>query len=298
MDWRARFEEIVEVGMVRRLLTIARDEDLGEIGDVTSQALIPADRTGRLVMRAREEGMVAGLAALPMATEIFGGGAKWLARSCDGSRAQPGIVLGEFSGPLRALLALERTALNLVGRLSGIATITQHFVQEVAGTRAVICETRKTTPGLRTLEKYAVVCGGGTLHRRGLFDAILVKDNHIAGIDPSDLAAVLEPALRAARDRWTLRFVEVEVDSLDQLDAVLALPAGLVDIVLLDNMSESVLREAVMRRSAQAPSVLLEASGGVSLATVRGVAETGIDRISVGSLTHGARALDVGLDAA
>lgn len=297
MDARACFEEITADGSLRRLLTLARDEDLGAAGDVTSQALIPADRQTSLAMRVREEGVVAGLEAMPLVAELFGGGARWTAEARDGDHVPADTTLGRWLGPLRAVLGLERTALNLVGRMCGIATLTRRFVRLVEGTGAVICETRKTTPGLRGMEKYAVACGGGTLHRRGLFDAVLVKDNHIAGVPAHELAPVLQPALRAARARWTLRFVEVEVDSLAQLDAVLSLPVGLVDIVLLDNMDERTLREAVSRRRARAPLVQLEASGGVTLDTVGAIARTGVDRISVGALTHGARALDVGLDA-
>jgi nicotinate-nucleotide pyrophosphorylase (carboxylating) len=169
-------------------------------------------------------------------------------------------------------------------------------VQAIEGTRAVICDTRKTTPGLRGLEKYAVRCGGGTTHRLGLFDAMLIKDNHIVGVPIEKLARTLSKAVIAARNAHALRFVEVEVDSLQQFQHVLKLDAGLVDVVLLDNMSVGELRDASLLRSSHRPDLLLEASGGVTLDNVRSIASTGVDRISVGAITHSAPALDIGLD--
>jgi nicotinate-nucleotide pyrophosphorylase (carboxylating) len=191
------------------------------------------------------------------------------------------------------LLMMERTALNFLQRLSGIATLTARFVAEVAGTKAVILDTRKTTPGWRALEKYAVRCGGGTNHRFGLYDAVLIKDNHLAwlaeGGDPIGRAVA---AARAGAPKGN-KFIEVEVDTLEQLDR--ALEVG-PDIILVDNLGPEKLAEAVRRRDAKAPGILLEASGGVTLETVRGLALTGVDRISVGALTHSAPALDIGLD--
>ena len=222
----------------------------------------------------------------------------WKAVAADGQTVASGDVLAELSGPVRQMLTAERLLLNLVGRLSGVATLTRQFVDAVRGTSARIYDTRKTTPGWRRLEKYAVKCGGGCNHRTGLFDAVLIKDNHLAWMQlrPGD-------AVRRAREflRTTLRdpaqaeamIIEVEVDTLDQLDD--ALPAG-PDIVLLDNMSLDQLRAAVARRNAVAPDIELEASGGVNLRTVCGIAETGVDRISVGALTHSAISLDVALD--
>jgi nicotinate-nucleotide pyrophosphorylase (carboxylating) len=186
--------------------------------------------------------------------------------------------------------------LNLLGRACGVASLARRFVDAVDGTCAVICDTRKTIPGLRSLDKYAVRCGGGVLHRCGLHDAALYKDNHLAGVAAPDLASVITAAARAARDEGPLRFVEVEVDSLRQLEAVLTVDAGVVDIVLLDNMSLEQLRAAVAMRDERRDEMLLEASGGITLARVRDVAETGVDRISAGALTHAAPALDVGLD--
>ena len=194
---------------------------------------------------------------------------------------------------MRSLLAMERTALNFLQRLSGIATMTAQFVTRVAGTKAVILDTRKTTPGWRALEKYAVRCGGGTNHRAGLYDAVLIKDNHLAwlaeGGDPIGQAVKLA---REGAPKGT-KFIEVEVDTLEQFDR--ALEVG-PDIILIDNLGPEKLAEAVRRRDERAPGILLEASGGVTLATVRALAETGVDRISVGALTHSAPALDIGLD--
>jgi nicotinate-nucleotide pyrophosphorylase (carboxylating) len=208
----------------------------------------------------------------------------------EGSRCERGTTLASVAGPMRSLLAAERTALNFLQRLSGIATLTRKFVDAVAGTRARLLDTRKTTPGWRLLEKYAVRQGGGFNHRTGLFDGILIKDNHLAGLG-GDVRRAIETA-RAFPGNEGLA-VEVEVDGLQQLEIALAARA---DIVLLDNMPLADLRAAVARRDAVAPKTLLEASGGVNLQTVRDVAATGVDRISVGALTHSAPALDIGLD--
>lgn len=186
--------------------------------------------------------------------------------------------------------------LNLVGRLSGIATLTRLYVDAIAGTTTVICDTRKTTPGMRSLEKYAVRCGGGTLHRLGLHDAVLFKDNHLQHLGPGEFAPTVAAAAKAARDRYDLRFVEVEIDTLEQLHLVLEIERGLIDMVLLDNMSLDQMRDAIICRDRLAPDLLLEASGGIALDHVRAVAEAGVDRISVGALTHSAPSLDVALD--
>jgi len=193
------------------------------------------------------------------------------------------------------VLTFERTLLNLVSRLCGIATRTATFVA-TAGGGALVTDSRKTTPGLRRFEKYAVACGGGYLHRLGLDDAVMYKDNHLAAVPEADLAAALSDAIRRARADRPLRFTCVEVDRLDQLDVVLGLDAGLVDIVLLDNMDPDTLREAVSRRDAAGSRVVLEASGGVTLETIAAIAATGVERIAVGSITHGATWLDIGLD--
>jgi nicotinate-nucleotide pyrophosphorylase (carboxylating) len=210
----------------------------------------------------------------------------------DGTSLEPGQVFGRLEGDTRALLALERTMLNFLQRLSGVATLTAKYVAAVAGTKAQILDTRKTTPGWRALEKYAVRCGGGVNHRMGLFDAVLIKDNHLAALVDTD--DPIGEAIRRARAGAPLGMtVEIEVDSLAQLDRALA---GEPDIILVDNFTLEDMAEAVRRRDAAAPGVLLEASGGVNLQTVRAIAETGVDRISVGALTHSAPALDIGLD--
>jgi nicotinate-nucleotide pyrophosphorylase (carboxylating) len=221
----------------------------------------------------------------------------WEPRLTDGSRLEPGTLIARVSGPMRSLLVLERIALNFLARLSGIATFTDRFVAAVAGTRAKIYDTRKTTPGWRALEKYAVRCGGGYNHRFGLFDAVLIKDNHLAWLqsaarpgDPDPIAAAIAAA-RAHTPSGTT--VEIEVDSLEQLDIALTCAP---DIILVDNFGPELLAEAVRRRDIVAPPIQLEASGGVNLNTVRALAQAGVDRISVGALTHSAPALDVGLD--
>ena len=212
----------------------------------------------------------------------------------DGDKINAGAVVATLEGRHADLLTVERTMLNLLGHLSGIATATRRLVDLVAGTRAAICETRKTLPGLRGLQKYAVYCGGGRLHRFGLFDAALFKDNHLATM--RSLGTDLEAACRAARTKGQIRFVEVEVDTLDQLDTVLSFEPGVVDIILLDNMPPEMIAEAVQRRDDRRPGVELEASGGISEATIQAVAQAGVDRISVGALTHSVQNLDLGFD--
>ena len=292
------FESLVNPERLSLLMRMALDEDLGDVGDVTTSSLVPPDARARAAIVARAEGVVAGLpvvrAVLEMADATHALGATFLAN--DGERCSRGQELVRFDGPLALLLPLERTMLNALGRLCGIATLTRRFVDAVAGTKARICCTRKTLPGWRELEKYAVRCGGGTLHRIGLYDAMLVKDNHLGAVAPGDLGPALTAAAKAARRRHELRFVEVEVDSLEQLRVVLAMERGLIDIVLLDNFNPPMLAEAVAMRAAAGTRVELEASGGVRLETVRAIAETGVDRISSGAITHSAIALDVAID--
>ena len=289
------FRRLTAAGSLHRLLVSARDEDLGRIGDITTRSIIDRDRTAQAELSSREAGIVAGGAAISAIADEFG---VKLTAECiiaDGDACEAGETIARLSGGLADLLMIERTLLNLVGRLSGIASLTRRFVDAVSGTGARICETRKTTPGMRSLEKYAARCGGGTLHRLGLFDAALYKDNHLSHLASNELAGALREAIQQVRSSHEVRFVEVEVDTLEQLAEVLSL-GQLVDIVLLDNMPPSVLREAVMLRDRHAPKVELEASGGITLETVRSIAETGVERISVGALTHSAPALDLGLD--
>ena len=271
-------------------------EDLGDAGDVTSLATVPAAARAQAMVRARRPGVVAGV---PVALEVLAQaapGTRAIVHAPDGTRVGAGDAVLVVDGPLRGILAAERTMLNYLGILSGTATRADRYVAAAAGTRARICDTRKTIPGLRMLQKYAVRCGGGMNHRIGLFDAVLVKDNHVAGQDPVAMAANVARAAADARARGPLRFVQVECDTPAQLEAILALPAGTVDIVLLDNMDPFALSTAVRLRDERAPGVQLEASGGVTLETVGAIARTGVDRISAGALTHSAPQLDFGLD--
>jgi nicotinate-nucleotide pyrophosphorylase (carboxylating) len=261
-------------------------EDHGRAGDITSAACIPRDSRLAAAFVARNEGVVAGLACARLALAALDPAARFEVVAADGSRVSPGGAIARADANARALLAAERTALNLLCRLSGIATLTARYVAAIDGTGARIIDTRKTTPGLRALEKYAVRCGGGANHRFGLDDAVLIKDNHIAAC-----GSVGEAVHRAKLAVGHMVKVEVEIDRLDQLDEALA--AG-PDIVMLDNFALADLAEAVRRVAGRA---ILEASGGVRLDTVRAIAETGVDLISVGALTHSAPILDIGLDA-
>jgi nicotinate-nucleotide pyrophosphorylase (carboxylating) len=274
----------------RRLIELALAEDLGTTGDRTSLATIPAGTQGSAAFVARSPGVVAGLPAAAMVCHAVDPTLAFTVVTGDGSPLERGMRLATVAGSLRSILAAERTALNFLQRLSGIASLTRKFVDSVAGLRVRILDTRKTTPGWRLLEKYAVRMGGATNHRLGLYDAILIKDNHLAGLG-GDIGKAIERA-RTFPGNAGLP-VEIEVDTLAQLEAALAARA---DIVLLDNMSLDTLKAAVARRNAVDPGVLLEASGGVSLGTVRDIAATGVDRISAGALTHSAPALDIALD--
>ncbi|MBX9583039.1 MAG: carboxylating nicotinate-nucleotide diphosphorylase [Gemmataceae bacterium] len=273
-----------------RLAELALAEDLGPLGDRTSRALIPADRTGAAAFVARSAGVVAGLPAAGMVCAAVDSRLTFTPSIEDGSPLERGTVLATVAGPLRGLLAAERTALNFLQRLSGVASLTRKYADAVAGARAEVLDTRKTTPGWRLLEKYAVRMGGGHNHRIGLFDGVLIKDNHLAGIG-GDVQLAVETARSAPGSESLL--IEVEVDTLDQLEEALTARA---DIVLLDNMTPDQLRAAVRRRDELSPATLLEASGGVNLQTIGAIAATGVDRISVGALTHSAPALDIGLD--
>jgi nicotinate-nucleotide pyrophosphorylase (carboxylating) len=271
-------------------------EDLGAVGDVTSQAMIAADARASAVVRFRSAGIACGAVLVEEVIRQAAPSTRVSRHADDGERLVEGAAFISLEGPLRGILAAERTLLNYVGHLSGIATLTATFVERTQGTRASICDTRKTLPGMRMLEKWAVRCGGGTNHRIGLFDAMLVKDNHVAGLTPANMAARVASAVAEARARTPLRFVEVECDHLEQLQAILDLSRGTVDMVLLDNMSAGQLTEAVRMRDAAACGLLLEASGGVNLDSVAAIAATGVDRISIGALTHSAPCLDIGLD--
>lgn len=344
------FARLSESGLPRRLIQLAREEDLGSLGDITSLVSIEATAVSRAAIVAREAGVLAGVRVIPMVLQAFAPDVAFEARAADGYAVAKGHVVGVLSGPTRQVLAAERTLLNFLGRLSGIATMTARFVEAAAegaaqsggggrGKTPLILDTRKTTPGMRVLEKYAVACGGGACHRIGLFDAVLIKDNHLAGVSIAALPGFLQQASAKARAlalegaraggkgfasaapvaslfmggsgasaegatggvagagaNAALAFVECEVDSLEQLDAILAAGGCGLDIVLLDNMSPEELRRAVERRDRSGVAIELEASGGVSLETVGAIAATGVDRISAGQLTHSVRCLDVALD--
>ncbi len=298
------FERLVCGRLLDALLELAIEEDAAKVGpgDITSDSIIAAERAAQAQLVSREQGVVAGLALVPLVLERLDEQCRFDARGRDGEACSSREVLGVIHGPLLAILRAERIILNLIGRLSGVATLTKQYVDAVAGTGAVICETRKTTPGLRRLEKYAARCGGATLHRIALDDAALFKDNHLAHVPEDQLTQVLSDAAKHIRARHDVRFIEVEVDTLEQLDRVLAIEPGLIDFVLLDNMPRDVLTQAVRMRDERSAAVAatnriaLEASGGITLANVRAIAETGVDRISVGAITHSAASLDVGLD--
>ncbi|MFL6688846.1 MAG: carboxylating nicotinate-nucleotide diphosphorylase [Alphaproteobacteria bacterium] len=271
--------------LVEPIVRRALQEDLGHTGDITSELVIPADKkiTARLV--ARKPGTIAGLIAAECAFRLVDESVAFVCELPDGSQSGDGSVLATVEGPARAVLTAERTALNFLGHLSGIATATRALVDAVTGTKAKIVDTRKTTPGLRLLEKYAVRCGGGFNHRLGLDDAVLIKDNHIAA------AGSIAEALRRARAGMAhMTKIEIEVDTLQQLEEALSLGAN---TILLDNMGLDDLRRAVALTNGRA---LLEASGGVTHRSVRAIAETGVDYISSGAITHSAPSLDVGLD--
>ncbi len=272
--------------LVEHLLRTAFAEDLGRAGDLTTDAIVPAELAAVATIGVRKPGVIAGLEIATQAFTLYDPAVQVELLAADGDRVAPGDVVARLRGPARALLTAERTALNLLGRLSGIATATRALVDAVEGTGAQIVCTRKTTPGLRALEKYAVRAGGGANHRFGLDDAVLIKDNHVA------IAGGVTEAVRRVKGRvGHLVKVEVEVDSLAQLDELLALDG--VDVVLLDNFTPEELAEAVRRVGGR---LITEASGGITPDKVRAVAEAGVDLISVGWLTHSAPNLDVGLD--
>lgn len=282
-----------ETAAAERLVELAIAEDLGDRGDITSQALLPPELTGSVNLVARAGGVVSGIPVGQLALRRTDATCRWESIVADGARMGRGTVLATLSGPVRSLLTAERTVLNFLTHLSGIATLTRRYVDAVAGTSAVILDTRKTLPGWRVLEKYAVRCGGGTNHRIGLWDAVLIKDNHLAAVSEHSGRPLAE-IVRIARERAPAGVtIEIEVDSLEQLADALA---GAPDLVLLDNMSPTRLRDAVALRNRIAPGVLLEASGGVELASVAAIARCGVDRISVGRITHSAPAVDLAFD--
>jgi len=279
---------MLTTGQIDRAVAAALEED-APWGDATSEALIPEEATAHADLVAREPGVMAGAAVFAAAFRLADPQIRVHSQRRDGERFRAGDVLATVSGPARSVLTAERVGLNFVQRMSGIATLTARYVDQISHTRARIVDTRKTTPGLRAFEKHAVLCGGGHNHRFSLSDAVMVKDNHL-GVLTSRGLSVTE-ALEHAKATWPhTMHIEVEVDRLDQIEPVLA--AG-IDTIMLDNFSIDQLRAGVAQVAGRA---IVEASGGVTLDTVRAIAETGVDVISVGALTHGARALDLGLD--
>lgn len=273
---------------IQRLVSAALEEDVGA-QDATTRATVPADAVIKANLVAREALVTAGLLVAETVFKRVDARIQVEYRVQDGTPVIGGGVLLQVSGPARGILTAERTALNFAQRLSGVATLTARYVQAVAGTRAKILDTRKTTPGWRYLEKYAVVCGGGKNHRMGLFDMVLIKDNHLAALR-NELPNAIAAAVRRARQHYPDLKVEVEADTLDQVREAVEAKA---DIILLDNMKTDGLRQAVALVAGRA---LTEASGGVNLESVRAIAETGVDFISVGALTHSAKSVDIALD--
>ncbi|HEY0449522.1 carboxylating nicotinate-nucleotide diphosphorylase [Actinophytocola sp.] len=277
----------LDLSDVRRVVSVALEEDLRYGPDATTAATVPADAVAVAELTPRSAGTLAGV---PVALAVFEsvlGSVEVVSRREDGERLLPGEPALVVRGPVRGLLTAERTALNLLCHLSGVATVTSAWVDEIAGTGAVVRDSRKTLPGLRLLEKYAVRCGGGENHRLGLGDAVLIKDNHVHA------AGSVTAALRAARAHAPELPCEVEVDTLDQLDEALAENA---ELVLLDNFTPRSCAAAVARVAVRGARTKLEVSGGLQLADARGYAETGVDYLSVGALTHSAPALDLGMD--
>jgi nicotinate-nucleotide pyrophosphorylase (carboxylating) len=298
-DWNEAVEEDC-----REIIRLAVREDLDRLFDWTTLALVPSGSTAQAAIVARSAGIACGLRAAELTISETDVTIRLTPEVNDGDRLAPGQRLAVVEGPARSLLTVERILLNLIGRLSGIATLASRYVEAVQGTGARIYDTRKTTPGWRRLEKYAVRCGGAHNHRTGLFDAILIKDNHLALAAQAQGTGHLTPAEAVRRAREFVDSmsaaqsgpklpIEVEVDTFEQLHQVLPEQP---DIVLLDNMTVEQLKHAVELRNSMAPQVELEASGGVNLSTVAGMAATGVERISVGALTHSAASLDVGLD--
>jgi nicotinate-nucleotide pyrophosphorylase (carboxylating) len=287
---------------LKELIQLARREDLGT-DDVTSRLMVPEGKTGVGTLVQKEVGIVCGLPIVEMICRAYD--ERLRVELIPGFHIE--VIEGRFSdarttpllrirGPLRSLLSAERVILNFIQRMSGVATQTQRYVRRVAGTGAKIYDTRKTVPGFRLLDKYAVAAGGGHNHRIGLYDGLLVKDNHVAALPPKDLVAYLSGVVSKCREEDPTRLVEIEVDTLHQLEEVLKVNG--VDVILLDNMDCPKMEQAVMlrNRSDRKGKVELEASGGVTLETVRSIASTGVERIAVGAITHSASALDISLE--
>jgi len=298
VDWDTQLQD--DLG---HLLQLAVREDLGNQFDWSTVSLIPESATGKVQIMPREEGVTAGMQMIAQAVQQLELDIELQMAAEDGTLASKNTPLAMLSGSVRDLLTTERIVLNFLGRMMGIATLTKQFVDEIAGTKARLYDTRKTTPGWRRLEKYAVRCGGGTNHRTGLNEAVMLKDNHLAWYTEStgkeatlaDLVPIVRTFLieQLGQPQGNAMILEIEVDTLEQLQEVLP---SQPDIILLDNMPPATLQQAIQLRDQTAPNVELEASGGITLTTIRNVAESGVDRISAGCLTHSAINFDVGYD--
>lgn len=281
-----------EAEAASKLISLALEEDLGTVGDLTSQLLFTRKEQGKAIVMGRKAGILAGLPLVEMVFRAVNPGIEVKMLTNDGEQVQNGTRIAEVTGEFRDILIAERTMLNFLQRLSGVATLTSIYVEKLKGYKAKLLDTRKTTPGYRLLEKYAVRCGGGHNHRMGLYDGVMLKDNHIGGLRQNhrDLKTTLD-MVKEKVPAGTM--VEVEVDTLELLKQ--AIDAG-ASLILLDNMNLEQLKEAVQIRDQKQKGVELEASGGVNLETIREIAATGVDRISVGAITHSATALDIALD--
>jgi len=302
MDYRSQTIDSFLLEDLSDILRLAIREDLGRSVDLTTMAIVPSGVVGSAALISRGRGVAAGIDLIDEMIAELDCKIQWQQTVGDGEVIEPGQVLSVLSGDARDLLTCERTILNIVCRLSGVASLTRRYVEAVQGTKARVYDTRKTTPGWRRLEKYAVRCGGGHNHRHGLYDGILIKDNHLACraaangelLDAGRAVALAKDFVESGSIRFDQSpMIEVEIDRMSQLES--ALKAG-PNIVLLDNMSCEMLMQCVAVRDRLAPSVELEASGGVNLNTIAGIAATGVDRISVGALTHSAPVHDIGLD--
>lgn len=283
-SWKAAEQQAAE-----RLIEIALEEDFGQRGDVTSLMFIDPARTGRVRIAARKPGRIAGIPIIPRVLQKVDPTIKCTLDVTDGDELHSGQSIAVLEGAVQKILMAERTILNFMTHLSGVATLTSSYVSKVYGTNAQILDTRKTLPGYRFLEKYAVRCGGGCNHRMGLYDAVMLKDNHLASMTHKAPAELIS----SVREKYADISIIIEIDRLDQMPAVLSWKP---DVILLDNMSNEEMTEAVQIRNQQNAGTLLEASGGINLQTVAAIAKTGVDRISVGELTHSAPALDLGFD--
>lgn len=275
---------------VRDLLNRCIEEDGGHDGDITSRSIILPEASGRFAVNVRGEGVIAGVEPVSRGIDVFGDLSMTI--YCQEGQEVQDATIAHLEGSIQTVLLAERSILNVLGHACGIATATKQYVKAIADTDCVVCDTRKTTPGLRMLDKYAVACGGGTPHRIGLHDAALFKDNHLVGLE--DPKRALQQAIKIVKEDQSLKFVEVEVDSLQQLETVLCMD---VDFVLLDNFSIEHVQQAVEMRNNAEKQPLLEASGGITIDTIRDFARTGVDRVAIGALTHQAPWIDIGLDA-